>query len=129
MLYKSQKRALVFFFIVIVAYPAYRFYRLYRGSVVKAVKNTEAISKGLYRAFINDSLKRNNGVQDTFRFNLNEVSWEALTLIPGIGEGTARKIVLYRLKNGKFRRIEDVMKIKGIGRKTYEKLKPYVYVK
>ena len=129
MLYRIQKEVLVFLFIVIVAYPAYRTYRLYKGHVEKAMQSTEAISKGLLNKFMEDTLYEKKEPQDTFKFNLNEVSWEALTLIPGIGENTAKKIIMYRLKNGKFYRVEDVLKVKGIGRKTYEKLKPYVYVK
>ena len=129
MLYRIQEEVLVFFFIVIVAYPAYRTYKLYRQHVGKAVESTQTLSRGLLRKIMEDTLQKNDAAQDTFRFNLNEASWEALTLIPGIGEGTARKIVLYRLKHGKFKRLEDIMKIKGIGRKTYERLKPYVYVK
>ncbi|GEM_PF-4021687 len=130
MLYRVQKEVLVLFFLILIAYPSYRAYRIYREQVKRAVQSTEAISKGIISGFLKDTVASGeNEPRDTFRFNLNEVSWEALTLIPGIGENTAKKIITYRFRNGKFRSVEDIMRIKGIGKKTYEKLKPYVYVK
>ncbi len=124
---RFQKEVLVLLFIILTFYPAYRFYSRYRQSFTRAIKKTGEISSSIARNLAMDTVSH-NGLQDTFRFNLNEVSWEALTLIPGIGEHTARKIVTYRLKNGKFRKVEDVLKIKGIGPSTLKKLKPYVYV-
>jgi len=102
---------------------------MYKEPIQKVLKGTGFISKGILDEIMQDTVGiERNMVQDTFKFNLNEVSWEALTLIPGIGEYTAKKIVTYRLKNGRFRQVEDLLKIKGIGRKTIERLKPYVYV-
>ncbi|SEM31449.1 competence protein ComEA [Syntrophus gentianae] len=60
--------------------------------------------------------------------DLNRVSLEDLILVPGIGEKTALKILEARNKEGKFRQLEDLMKIKGIKEKRLEKLRPYLYV-
>ncbi len=60
--------------------------------------------------------------------DLNKASVEALTTIPGIGKVTAERIVEWRESNGPFRRIEDLMKVKGIGDKTFDKLRPYIKV-
>jgi len=49
-------------------------------------------------------------------------------MLPGVGESTADKIILYRENHNGFRKIEDIMKIKGIGKKKFEKLKPYIKV-
>jgi competence protein ComEA len=38
----------------------------------------------------------------------------------------AQRIVDFREKNGKFNQIEDLMKVTGIGQKTFDKLLPYV---
>ncbi len=127
MLSKVQKETLILLFILSTTYPAFRVYGIYRGNIKHVIEKTGDISEKISRSFV-DTLKRKQEA-DTFRLNLNEVSWEALTLIPGIGEHTARKIITYRMKHGNFRRVEDILKIKGIGKSTLKKLRPYVYVK
>ena len=54
--------------------------------------------------------------------NLNTASVEELTTLPGIGNAMAEKIVAYREKHG-FKDTRELMNIKGIGEKKYEKLK------
>jgi len=60
--------------------------------------------------------------------DLNAATVEQLTTIPGIGRVTAERIVQWREQNGPFRRPEDLMKVKGIGDKSFDKLRPYVKV-
>lgn len=59
------------------------------------------------------------------KINLNTGSKIELMKIPGIGEKTAIKIMEYREIN-KFNKIEDIMNIKGIGQKKFEKMKDYI---
>ena len=54
--------------------------------------------------------------------SLNNASIEELTSLPGIGKATAEKIVAYREKHG-FKDTRELMNIKGIGEKKYEKIK------
>jgi len=58
--------------------------------------------------------------------NVNTASAEQLTLLPGIGDARAREIVAARQKQGGFKRIEDLLAIKGIGEASLAKLRPYV---
>lgn len=58
--------------------------------------------------------------------NLNTATIEQLTTLPGIGPKTAERILEYRTKNGSFKKIEELMNIKGIGEKNFLKLKPLV---
>ncbi|MGH7287255.1 MAG: ComEA family DNA-binding protein [Myxococcota bacterium] len=58
--------------------------------------------------------------------NVNTASAEQLTLLPGVGEARAREIVAARTKQGGFKRIEDLLAIKGIGEASLAKLRPYV---
>ena len=58
--------------------------------------------------------------------SLNEESETGLTAIPGIGPGLAKAIVRERSERGGFKRLDDVMSVKGIGPKLYERIKPYV---
>ncbi len=60
--------------------------------------------------------------------NLNAATVEQLESLPGIGRKTAELIIEYRTKSGGFKRIEDLMNIKGIGEKSFLKLKPLVAV-
>ena len=59
--------------------------------------------------------------------NINTADQEMLTQLPGIGPVTAGKIVDYRKANGKFKSIDELTSVKGIGDKTLAKLKPYLY--
>ncbi|MGB5965249.1 MAG: helix-hairpin-helix domain-containing protein [Sulfurimonadaceae bacterium] len=54
--------------------------------------------------------------------NINTASVEELATLPGIGQGTADKIVKYR-KDHKFKTTSDLMEVKGIGSKKFEKIK------
>jgi len=54
--------------------------------------------------------------------NINTASIEELSALPGIGKSTAEKIVEHR-KGQKFKKISDLMDVKGIGEKKFEKIK------
>jgi competence protein ComEA len=60
--------------------------------------------------------------------NLNTATVAQLETLPGIGKSTAERILEYRDKNGGFKKIEDLMNVRGIGEKNFLKLKPLVAV-
>ena len=60
--------------------------------------------------------------------NINTATKSELVTLPGIGEVTAERIILYRQDVGPFASIEDLRKIKGISKLKLEKLKPLVTV-
>jgi competence protein ComEA len=60
--------------------------------------------------------------------NLNTATQAQLESLPGVGAKAAERILEYRQKNGQFKKIEDLMNVKGIGEKSFLKLKPRLTV-
>jgi competence protein ComEA len=60
--------------------------------------------------------------------NLNTASVAQLETLPGIGKSTAERILEYRQKNGSFKKVEDLMNVRGVGEKSFLKLKPLITV-
>ena len=60
--------------------------------------------------------------------NLNTATATQIATLPGIGDKAAKLIVEYREKNGGFKKVEELMNVKGIGEKSFLKLKPLISV-
>ncbi len=59
------------------------------------------------------------------RLNVNTAEVYELTALPRIGPKTARAIVDYRREHGPFASLEDLVKVRGIGPKTLEAVRPH----
>ena len=64
----------------------------------------------------------------TAPINLNTATQAQLESLPGVGAKAAERILEYRHKNGQFKKVEDLMNVKGIGEKSFLKLKPLLSV-
>ncbi len=62
------------------------------------------------------------------KVNINSASQAELEKLPRIGPKVAARILDYRREHGPFKRVEDLMKVKGIGEKTFARLKDLVTV-
>lgn len=69
-----------------------------------------------------------NGSNESGKININKATLAELQKISGIGESTAKKIIEYRNINGKFKKIEELKQITGIGDKKYDIIKEEVTV-
>ncbi|WP_239470383.1 ComEA family DNA-binding protein [Archangium violaceum] len=64
-------------------------------------------------------------IQYTGVVNLNEATVAQLDLLPGVGPKAAQRIIAWRQKRA-FKRIEELVRVKGFGKKQFLKLKPYL---
>jgi len=66
--------------------------------------------------------------QFDFRIDVNSATWVKWGQLDGIGDALAHRIVADREQNGPFRSIDDLRRVKGIGPKTLEKLRPWLSI-
>ncbi len=67
--------------------------------------------------------------KENIKVNINTADQAELEQIPGVGEATAQKIIEYRKTNGKFKNIEDIKNVSGIGDSKFENMKEKICVK
>ncbi len=60
--------------------------------------------------------------------NINTAGVNELVKLPGIGEKTAEKIIQLRNERGRFKRLEELMDVKGIGEVKFNKIKKFLYI-
>ncbi|MFV0435817.1 MAG: ComEA family DNA-binding protein [Desulfopila sp.] len=60
------------------------------------------------------------------KVNINTADLAILCTLPGVGEKTAAAILDYRKENGNFASIDDLARVKGIGEKKLDKIRPYL---
>jgi len=61
-----------------------------------------------------------------FKIDVNQADWPELTLMPNIGEQLAKRIVTDRQERGPFRDLSDLRRVRGIGPKTLDGIRPYL---
>jgi competence protein ComEA len=62
------------------------------------------------------------------KVNLNTANAQQLITLPGVGEKLAARILDYRQKSGGFKSTQELMNVRGIGEKNFQKMQQYVLV-
>lgn len=96
--------------------------KIYVPSINETTENNYLISENF------DGIEENNSEKNT-KININTADLNKLCELPGVGESLANKIINYRQTNGKFKNIEDLKNVNGIGDKKYDNLKEYICIK
>lgn len=68
------------------------------------------------------------GVDQSGKVNINTANSGELESVPGIGPATAEKIIQHREKNGRFKTVDELTNVSGIGNKTLENMREYITV-
>jgi competence protein ComEA len=61
-----------------------------------------------------------------FQIDVNQADWPEFSQLPGIGEALARRIVESRAADGRYADVDELLRVRGIGPKTLERIKPYL---
>lgn len=72
---------------------------------------------------------KHEATQNNIKININTATQTELETIPGIGPSTALKIIKYREENKKFKSIEEIKEVSGIGESKYNSIKDKITVK
>jgi comEA protein len=143
---RAQVRALWFIIIVFAAAILWQYAKIYIlneneydfstfDSVFAARRDTvlaqellpDTLSPQKYQKLKNS--QKQTAVIQQFPININRATVEELEALPRIGPAMATRIVSYREENGLFEKKEDIMRVRGIGSKTFERLQDLITVK
>ncbi len=91
-----------------------------------AKQATSAIKTGAVSTAAGQVAEKSDSVSPQNKININNADKETLMGIKGLGPTKAQNIIEYRKKFGPFKSYEDLLKVKGIGKKTLELIKPFI---
>ena len=109
----------IFFFLVTAYRIPKKFFTKYQYTESNDLVAANVISENPYL---------NGEIEQSGRININIATVETLKQLIGIGDVKAQAIVDYRNKNGRFKNINEILKVKGIGKKTFDNIKEYITV-
>ena len=103
-------------------------YSLKEGDTIQTLLLDAGIEPNADLSHIEIYIPQEGETQFPQKIDINRAEPWLLEALPGIGETRAQAIVDYRNENGPFKRIEDLLQVKGIGQGTFDKIKDYITV-
>jgi len=103
-------------------------YSLREGDTLQTLLSDAGIEPDADISHIELYIPREGEAELPQKIDINRAEPWLLEALPGIGEVTAQAMVDYRNEHGPFKRIEDLLKVSGIGEATFEKIKDYITV-
>jgi len=103
-------------------------YPLKEGDTIQALLLDTGVEPDADLSHIEIYIPREGEASLPQKIDLNRAEPWLLEALPGIGETRAQAIVAYRNENDPFKRIEDLLQVKGIGQGTFDKIKDYITV-
>ena len=103
-------------------------YPLKEGDTLQALLSDAGVEPDADLSHIEIYVPQEGEEQSPQKIDINRADPWLLEALPGIGEVLAQSIVDYRSENGPFKRIEDLLKVSGIGEATFEKIRDYITV-
>ena len=128
---KNEQKVFLFLSLVMLSGVAVKAYKAYIVPPT-APRFDYSVSDSIFtersKPLLNDSLISDSMNVSAKKIDLNSATKTELMSLPGIGEAMAERIMLHRDEKGKFKSINELRTIKGIGEKKFEKLKPHIEV-
>ena len=103
-------------------------YALREGDTLQTLLSDAGIEPDADLSHIEIYVPQEGEEQSPQKIDINRADPWLLEALPGIGEVLAQSILDYRSENGPFKRIEDLLKVSGIGEATFDKIKDYITV-
>ena len=103
-------------------------YSLKEGDTLQTLLSDASVESNADLSHIEIYVPQEGEEQSPQKIDINRAESWLLEALPGIGEVLSQRIVDYRSENGPFRRIEDLLKVSGIGEATFEHIKDYITV-
>lgn len=102
-------------------------------SILQTQLGTQTSTQGLVQSQSQFQTQPQLGAQTSTKsqfkkVNINTATQAELETLPGVGESTAIKIINYRQENGKFKTIQDLKQVSGIGESKYNKMKDLISI-
>lgn len=129
---KNEQKVFLFLSIVLLAGVGIKYYKYFVPPSENQhfdYSQTDSIFEAKSKMLMADSsITDSSAYSLKKKININTASKKDLIDLPGIGEGMAERIILYRERKSPFKAIKDLKKIKGIGDKKFEKLKALIII-
>jgi competence protein ComEA len=103
-------------------------YPLRQDDTIESLIQTAGLISDADTGKIEIYVPKSGEMSEPQKIDLNRAETWLLDALPGIGAGRAQAIIDYRIQNGPFHRIEDLLNVEGIGESTLDKMRDFITV-